>query len=52
MIDVAFSVQEANVKLEKVGYVPFLESSYPRLDMLQRCASRNICTLNIWPVPG
>lgn len=30
MMDVAFSVQEANVKLEKVGYVPFLESTYSR----------------------
>lgn len=36
MMDVAFSVQEANVKLEKVGYAPFLESTYPGLDMLQR----------------
>lgn len=43
-MDVAFSVQEANVESEKVGYAPFLESTYPRLDMLQRCAAWNIWT--------
>lgn len=39
MMDVAFTVQEANMKLGKMGYIPFLETTYPRLDTLQRCAS-------------